>query len=276
MLAKPDITGSDCGINTYFGSFDGTHWRFCGTSAAAPHTAAVAALLLQQNPDLTPAQLNAALISTADDLGFPAGTQGTGLVDAAAAGAAAPDAQTITFAQPAKGAVGGSRTLHATASSGLAVTFKVDAAPAPAGACTLSGSHNATVHYVKAGSCVIDAKQAGSALFTAAPQVKRTIVVKSAPAVSTKSLPAGTVHKKYTATLHSTGGNVPVTWAVRAASCRRTEAVEVRCDLREAHEGGHLRRHRLGNRFERADGPRHETLHDHGPPLANLTSSSSA
>ena len=48
VLAKPDITGSDCGINTYFGSFDGTHHRFCGTSAAAPHTAAVAALLLQQ------------------------------------------------------------------------------------------------------------------------------------------------------------------------------------------------------------------------------------
>ena len=82
-----------------------------------------------------------------------------------------PDAQTITFAKQPNGAIGNSRTLHATASSGLAVTFKVDASTSPAGTCTLSGSHNATVHYVKAGSCIVDARQAGNANFTAAPQV---------------------------------------------------------------------------------------------------------
>ena len=61
------------------------------------HAAAVAALLLQQNPQLTPTQLNAALASTAADLGLPAAVQGSGLIDAAAAGAAVvPKAQTIT------------------------------------------------------------------------------------------------------------------------------------------------------------------------------------
>ena len=191
-------------------------WRFCGTSAAAPHAAAVAALLLQQNPDLTPSQLKTALTSTAADLSLSRRRARGGLVDAAAAGAAAPDAQTISFAQPAKAAVGGTRTLHATASSGLAVTFSVDAATHPAGACTLSGAHSATVRYRQAGSCVIDAKQAGNSLFTAAPKVKRTIIVKPAPAVSTKTLPSGIVGKKYAATLHSSGGNAPVTWAVKS------------------------------------------------------------
>ena len=140
------------------------------------------------------------------------------MIDAAAAGAAAPDRQTITFASQPNGAVGGSRTLHATASSGLAVTFKVDAATSPSGACTLSGTHNATVHYAKAGSCVIDARQAGNADFTAAPQVKRKIVIKPALAVSTSSLPSGVVGKKYAATLQAKGGNSPFAWTVKSGT----------------------------------------------------------
>ena len=216
VLAKPDVTASDCAINTFFGFNDGTHWRFCGTSAAAPHAAAVAALLLQQNPDLTPAQINAALRSTADTLSLPASTQGAGLVDAAAAGdAVVPKGQTITFTQPASGAVGGIRSLPASASSHLPVKLTVDAATVPIGACTLTGS---TVHYVKAGSCVVDANQAGNALFHAAPQVKRTITIKAAPKVTTLSLPKGVVGKKYAATLHSSGGNAPLTWSRRSGS----------------------------------------------------------
>jgi hypothetical protein len=213
VLAKPDITASHCGINTFFGGGD----RFCGTSAAAPHAAAVAALLLQQDPDLTPDQLNAVLASTAVDLGLPAAVQGSGLIDASAAGAdgaVVPRTQTITFAQPARGAVGGSRTLSATASSGLPVAYTVGAATNPAGACTVSGAHGATVHYLKTGSCVVDASQPGNALYLPAQQVTRTIVVSAAPSVATKSLPSGALGKKYAASLAAQGGNSPFTWGV--------------------------------------------------------------
>jgi hypothetical protein len=209
VLAKPDITASHCGINTYFGSADGLHWRFCGTSAAAPHAAAVAALLLQQNPFLTADQLNAALTSTAADLSSPAAVQGAGLIDAAAAGANVPKAQKITFAQLAKGAVGGSSTLSATASTGLPVAFTT----APAGACSLSGANGTTtVTYLKAGSCVINADQPGNGLYPPAARVTRTVAVRPAPRVTTKSLPSGVIGKKYAATLAGTGGNSPLTW----------------------------------------------------------------
>jgi hypothetical protein len=83
--------------------------------------------------------------------------------------------QSITFDNPpASGTVGGSATLSATASSGLAVVFSVD--NPGAGVCTLSGS---TVTYTAAGSCVIDANQAGNGAYAAAPQAQQTITVYS-------------------------------------------------------------------------------------------------
>ena len=38
---------TDCGVTTFFAQLAGSAWRFCGTSAAAPHAAGVAALMLQ-------------------------------------------------------------------------------------------------------------------------------------------------------------------------------------------------------------------------------------
>ena len=54
MIAKPDIAATDCGATTFFASLSAGVWRFCGTSAAAPHAAAVAALVRQAKP--TPAR----------------------------------------------------------------------------------------------------------------------------------------------------------------------------------------------------------------------------
>ncbi len=45
-ISKPDLIASDCGATTFFAHrYNGVTWRFCGTSAAAPHAAGVAALM---------------------------------------------------------------------------------------------------------------------------------------------------------------------------------------------------------------------------------------
>ncbi len=62
---KPDITAADGTTVTGVGGFPSP---FFGTSAAAPHAAAIAALVKQAGPLLTPAQIRAALVSTAIDI----------------------------------------------------------------------------------------------------------------------------------------------------------------------------------------------------------------
>jgi subtilisin family serine protease len=64
--AKPDITAAD-GVATSVAGFQ----PFYGTSAAAPHAAAIAALLLSGKPAATPAEVRTALVSSAIDLGAP-------------------------------------------------------------------------------------------------------------------------------------------------------------------------------------------------------------
>ena len=82
VVAKPDLVASDCNINTFFGGGN----RFCGTSSAAPHAAAVAALLRQKYPSATVAAINSAMVSTATPIaGVPPSFQGGGLVNALAA-----------------------------------------------------------------------------------------------------------------------------------------------------------------------------------------------
>ncbi len=87
-IGKPDLAASDCGRTTFFAPSEKIPGlvRFCGTSAAAPHAAAVVALALQANPALTPAEIAAGLASTARPVGPPGAygqdDVGAGLVDA--------------------------------------------------------------------------------------------------------------------------------------------------------------------------------------------------
>src|SRR5947199_202043 len=71
---KPDIVAFDGVSISNAGGFPRCPpaCQFFGTSAAAPHSAAVAALLLSKNPSLTPAEIQDALRTTAVDIG-PAG-----------------------------------------------------------------------------------------------------------------------------------------------------------------------------------------------------------
>ena len=98
--------------------------------------------------------------------------------------------QSITFTStpPAAAAVGGAGyTVSASASSGLPVTFSIDASSA--GVCTISGS---VVSFVGTGTCTIDANQAGNGSYLAAPQAQQSFAVGLASqAISFTSSPPG-------------------------------------------------------------------------------------
>lgn len=87
LRAKPDLSAADC-VSTATPGFA----IFCGTSAAAPHAAALAGLLLElgQPQGLGPTQVRDVLLGTALDLGAPGPDRnaGAGLLDGAAAGVA--------------------------------------------------------------------------------------------------------------------------------------------------------------------------------------------
>ncbi len=99
-ISKPDIVATDCNATTFFAQQDsGGTWRFCGTSASAPHAAAVAALMRQANPGASPTEISAALKGTAKPLtGFGINDVGAGLIEAreAVARVALPPVLTVT------------------------------------------------------------------------------------------------------------------------------------------------------------------------------------
>jgi hypothetical protein len=94
ILSKPDLTATDCARTTFFSFFDDDEffptpgWYFCGTSAAAPHAAAVAALMRQAEPASGPEEVREALIGGAAPTFSPQYGPcdiGAGLVDAVGA-----------------------------------------------------------------------------------------------------------------------------------------------------------------------------------------------
>lgn len=82
-ISKPDVAATDCGGTTFFAVFAGEEWHFCGTSAAAPHAAGVAALMLDREPGAAPEEVREALVTSAQGFaGFGPCAQGGGLVEA--------------------------------------------------------------------------------------------------------------------------------------------------------------------------------------------------
>jgi hypothetical protein len=88
VLSKPEVAATDCGVTTFFAELVESEnaWRFCGTSAAAPHAAAVAALMLDAEPAATAAEVRSAMLLSAVPVGeFGPCAVGEGLVEAVAA-----------------------------------------------------------------------------------------------------------------------------------------------------------------------------------------------
>jgi hypothetical protein len=128
---KPDFTAPD-GVNTsFFGWVQGVpnnssvsecrvntaYPSFFGTSAATPHAAGVAALMLQYNPTLTPAQILTILRNTAAPMGSTPNYQsGYGFIqaDAAFAQVPAPPAGTASLDPPSSSNSGGGAVDAAT------------------------------------------------------------------------------------------------------------------------------------------------------------------
>lgn len=127
VRAKPDITAAD-GVTTTLPSASGLN-PFYGTSAAAPHAAAIAALLKSYNPALTPAQIRSILTGTAIDILTPGPdtVTGAGIVDAYSALANAPTPNLLPISLFASRISGG------TGTTGI-INLRD---PAPAGGVTL-------------------------------------------------------------------------------------------------------------------------------------------
>jgi uncharacterized protein YhjY with autotransporter beta-barrel domain len=123
--------------------------------------------------------------------------------------------QTITFGNPGAQNFGTSPTLTATATSTLQVTFS----STTAGVCTITSGGLLT--FVSAGTCIIDADQAGNGTFTPAPTVQQQFhvnaVVPGAPGIGTVVAGDGQVQVNFTAPASLGGDTGTITYTATAS-----------------------------------------------------------
>lgn len=97
VVSSPQVTATDCVSTTFFAELLADEaWHFCGTSAAAPHAAGVAALMKGRDPIAEPDEIRDALLESAVPIGsFGDCAVGAGLIEALGAvedlGSAAPE-----------------------------------------------------------------------------------------------------------------------------------------------------------------------------------------
>ena len=229
---KPEFVGAD-GVNTTFflypladyGATDGSSVAQCandasfpnffGTSAATPHAAGAAALMLQANPGTTAAQIITALENTAQAIATtpPDYNSGYGFINVDAALGTLPASAPLLSLS--------SSTIYLTQSSTLSWLAVNSTSCTAAGTAGWSGSQPtggshtvtpaATGTYTYTLTCIsAQGSQSGSA----------TLTVQAIPPFSNTStaLPSGQVGAAYTATLSATGGIPPYSWSLKSGT----------------------------------------------------------
>jgi hypothetical protein len=101
VISKPNVAATDCGRTTFFSAVPKTEpgvWRFCGTSAAAPHAAGVAAMAIEASGGSAEPDEVAALLEDSGQTvgGFGPCAAGGGLINALTAVEAAAGGPTMT------------------------------------------------------------------------------------------------------------------------------------------------------------------------------------
>jgi Subtilase family/Putative Ig domain len=220
---KPEFVGPD-GVNTTFFLYpladygvsdsssvaqcanEASFPNFFGTSAATPHAAGAAALMLQANPAITPAEITTALENTAAAIGTtPNYNSGYGFIDADAAMASLPAGAPQLKLTPSTIYLTQSSTLSWLAVNSTSCTGSWSGAEPTSGSQTVTPTATGTDTYTL--TCTSAAgSQSGSA----------TLTVQAIPALSitSSSLPSGTAGKAYSATLTATGGIPPYSWSL--------------------------------------------------------------
>jgi hypothetical protein len=216
VLQKPDLAAAD-GVATSVPGFQ----PFYGTSAAAPHAGAIAALLKARNPGLSPSEMRAALMSGVLDIEAAGVDRNSGagllMADLVLRAVGTNLAPTITGFTPASGPVGVSVTISGSKFSGT-TAVKLNGVGA---AFTVNSSTNilATVP-AGATSGKIAVTTAGGTATSAA-----NFTVTTAPAISGFSPSGGNIGTpvtvtgaNFTGTTNVTFGGVSAAFTVNSAS----------------------------------------------------------
>jgi subtilisin family serine protease len=184
-----DIAATDGGQNSFFGT--GSPHRFWGTSAAAPHAAAVAALQLQYRPCASPTSVMAAQAASARRVGnFGPSAVGRGFLDAVTAVGDTKCGQRIAFAVLG-GHLVGQRRFRAARLAEATSRLRVALWSATPAVCEVTRWGIVTL--LAAGRCTIVASQAGNRAFGPASPVARSFRVSPASPRLWPSLLVGVV-----------------------------------------------------------------------------------
>ena len=123
-----------------------------------------------------------------------------------------PQAITFTSVRPTTAEVGGpGYSVSATASSGLTPVFTIDASATSV--CSITGS---TVSFTAAGTCVIDANQAGDSNYSAAPQVQQSFAVVACttpPVLTVIDVQQQLTSVQFNTGAGTTSGNLCIHWS---------------------------------------------------------------